>query len=142
MASLQSTIVDGAIINKEGTTPLAINPRTLRIDYSTGTTFETDMSIFVPAPFSGNGPNVFDVINADGGTYYKSFILKVTAYTVGGVSPIFDWSSINNVKWHNGNGPTLTNANPVLNDKIDIYSFSSWDDGTTWYGKVIGQNYS
>ena len=40
MASLQSTIVDGAIIHKEGTTPLAINPRTLRIDYSTGTSFE------------------------------------------------------------------------------------------------------
>ena len=130
MASLQSTTVDGAIIHKEGTA-IKNGDTGLRIDYSTGTTFEINLGTWT------NQIDVIDVQNVAGGTYYKSFILHITQNDP---STGFTWSSINNVKWPGGGAgaPTITSTN----GKKDILFFSSWDDGTTWYGKVIGQNYS
>ena len=131
MANLIDTIVEGAIIHKEGTATKHGDTE-LRIDYSTGTSFEITMG-----QFSGKDIDVFNVLNAAGGTYYKSFILHITQAS----NPAgFDWAAINNVKWPGGTAgrPIITGTNA----KKDILSFSSWDDGTTWYGKVIGQNYS
>ena len=128
MANLKSTIVDGAIIHDEGT--VAWNETTLTMDLSTGTSFEIDMVNF------SNHINVFVVTNATG-VYYKSFILQAKQKSA---APwlTFAWASIDNVKWPDMTAPTLTQAS----NKKDIYSFSSWDDGTTWYGKVLGQNFS
>ena len=136
MASLQSTTVDGAIIHKEGTT--STSGTTLTIDYSTGTSFEFDMVSVT----GGNNIDTFTVNNVTG-SYYKSFILHVIQHTTPWNTENsnfinFTWASINNVKWPSATGPTLT----TTHDKKDIYSFTSWDNGTTWYGKVIGQNYS
>ena len=136
MASLQSTIVDGAIIHKEGTA-IKNGTSVLQIDYSTGTTFEINLGTWT------NQIDTINVINVAGGTYYKSFILHVIQHTTPWNTENsnfinFTWASINNVKWPSATGPTLT----TTHDKKDIYSFTSWDDGTTWYGKVIGQNYS
>ena len=131
MASLQSTTVDGAIIHKEGTT--STSGTTLTIDYSTGTSFEFDMASVA----AGNDINTFTVNGVTGDSYYKSFILHITQ-----ASPAtgFSWAAISNVKWPGGGAgaPTITNTN----GEKDILSFSSWDDGTTWYGKVIGLKYS
>ena len=132
MASLQSTTVDGAIIHKEGTT--STSGTTLTIDYSTGTSFEFDMASVA----AGNDINTFTVNGVTGDSYYKSFILQVTQANQAPKQNITWDASISAVKWPGGSGPTLT----ATNDKTDIYSFTSWDDGTTWYGKVIGQNYS
>jgi hypothetical protein len=41
------------------------------------------------------------------------------------------------VKWPSGTGPTLTSTN----NKVDILSFLTPDNGTTWYGFVGGQNF-
>ena len=132
MASLQSTTVDGAIIHKEGTT--STSGTTLTIDYSTGTSFEFDMASVA----AGNDINTFTVNGVTGDSYYKSFILQVTQANQAPKQNITWDASISAVKWPGGSGPTLT----ATNDKKDIYSFTSWDNGTTWYGKVIGQNYS
>ena len=130
MASLQSTTVDGAIIHKEGTA-IKNGTSVLQIDYSTGTTFEINLVTWT------NQIDTINVINVAGGTYYKSFILHITQ-----ASPAtgFSWAAISNVKWPGGGAgaPTITNTN----GEKDILSFSSWDDGTTWYGKVIGLKYS
>ena len=138
MAKLANTIVDGFIIHKEGAA--TTSGTTLTIDYSTGTTFELDMETFGAGP-SGD-IDTFTVNNVTG-SYYKSFILHVIQHTTPWNTENsnfinFTWASINNVKWPSATGPTLT----TTHDKKDIYSFTSWDDGTTWYGKVIGQNYS
>ena len=128
MANLKSTIVDGALTHEEGI--VAWNGTTLTLDLSTGTSFELNMSSFT------NQIDTF-VVNGATGAYYKSFLLQTTQ-----ASPAtgFSWAAINNVKWPGGGAgaPTLTSTNL----KKDIMSFTSWDDGTTWYGKVIGQNYS
>ncbi len=129
MANLIDTIVNGPIIHKEGT--VVTSGTTLTLDYSTGISFEVDMSSYT------NNPDVFAVNGVSGDVFYKSFILQVKQKS-GTPWRTFAWSSINNVKWPGGSGPTLTQAS----NKKDIYSFTSWDNGTTWYGKVIGQNYS
>ena len=133
MAYLIDTIVEGAIIHKEGTA-IKNGTSVLQIDYSTGTTFEINLVTWT------NQIDTINVINVAGGTYYKSFILHITQ-----ASPAtgFSWASIGNVKWPGGGAgaPTITGYAGSAGKK-DILSFSSWDDGTTWYGKVIGQNYS
>lgn len=45
--------------------------------------------------------------------------------------------SLAGLKWPGGTTPTMT---ATLN-KTDIYEIRSPDGGTTWYGRVVGQNY-
>jgi len=131
MAILQETTISGSVTHKEGT--VATAGTTLTLDLSTGSSFEVDMSSFT----TGN-INTLTVLNQTSGLaneqHHRSFLLQVTQHTQ---SRNFAWSSINNVKWPGGTAPTLT----TTNDKKDIYSFTTWDNGTTWYARIIGQNY-
>ena len=128
MANLIDTIVDGPISHTEGTATKTGNSG-LTLDLSTGTSFEVNMDAYTT-----HNLDSIVVNGATGSSLFKSFLLQVTQHTQ---NRNFTWSSINNVKWPSGTGPTLT----TTNDKKDIYSFTTWDNGTTWYGKVIGQNY-
>ena len=66
--------------------------------------------------------------------YVSSFVLKLTqAYD----PKDFLWSELSAFKWIGGTAPTLT----TVNDKIDTLSFTTYDNGTTWYASVVGQNY-
>ena len=127
MAHLQETTITGSVTHKEGTVTTA--GTTLTLDLSTGSSFEVDMSSFT----TGN-IDTLTVLNKTDTNHNRSFLLQVTQHTQ---SRNFAWSSINNVKWPGGSAPTLT----TTNDKKDIYSFTTWDNGTTWYGRIIGQNY-
>ena len=62
----------------------------------------------------------------------QGFTLILTA---DGTARTITWPG--SVKWPSGTGPTLTSTN----SKVDIISFVSPDNGTTWYGFVGGQNY-
>ncbi len=128
MANLQETTLSGPVVHKEGT--VATSGTTLTLDLSTGTSFEVDMSSYT------NHINTLTVLNKTDTQHFRSFILQVTQHT-GSLN--FTWASINNVKWPGGAAgrPTLT----TTNDKKDIYSFTTWDNGTTWYARIIGQNY-
>ena len=83
----------------------------------------------------------FNITNFAGATYVTEFILNITQ---GSTARSILWGSLTGVNplWPGdegsaGSGPTIT----ATTDKIDIYKFSSWDGGTSWYGRVIGQNY-
>jgi hypothetical protein len=62
----------------------------------------------------------------------QGFTLILTA---DGTARTISWPA--SVKWPSGTGPTLTSTN----GKVDILSFVSPDNGTTWYGFVGGQNF-
>jgi predicted RecA/RadA family phage recombinase len=62
----------------------------------------------------------------------QGFTLILTA---DGTARTITWPG--SVKWPSGTGPTLTSTN----NKVDILSFVSPDNGTTWYGFIGGQNY-
>ena len=63
----------------------------------------------------------------------QAFYLKVIQ---GSTARQFSWSSFSHIKWV-GSGPTIT----ATNNAVDILSFTTFDEGTTWYGKVEGQNF-
>ena len=126
MANLQETTISGSVTHKEGT--VATAGTTLTLDLSTGSSFEVDMSSFI------NDIDTLTVLNKTDTNHNRSFLLQVTQYTA---SRTFAWGSINDVKWPGGAGPILT----TTNDKKDIYSFTTWENCTTWYARIIGQNY-
>ena len=55
---------------------------------------------------------------------------------------LFTWTSIvsngTNIDWAGGSGPDLTAGD----GSIDILSFTSYNNGTTWYGAIAGQGFS
>ena len=59
-----------------------------------------------------------------------SFILNVTVagYTI-------TWPA--SVKWANGTAPTLS----TTSGKTDIFSFFTYNGGTTWFAAIVGQNF-
>ena len=133
MANLATTTISGGLTHKEGTATLS--GTSLTVDLSTGRTFEVDLQ-----GASGNIAT-FNITNVPASTYVSEFILNVKQ---GSTARSILWGSLTGVNplWAGnggsaGSGPTIT----ATNDKIDIYKFSSWDGGTTGYGRVIGQNY-
>lgn len=57
------------------------------------------------------------------------------AFTADGTARTVTWPA--SVKWAGGTAPTLTSTN----GKIDVLSFLSTDNGTSWLGFVGGQDY-
>ena len=134
MANLLTTTISGGLIHKEGTATLS--GTSLSVDLSTGRTFEVDLE--------GSSGNIatFNITNVPASTYVSEFILNVKQ---GSTARSILWGSLTGVNplWAGDGGSAGTGPNITSTiDKIDIYKFSSWDFGTTWYGKVIGQNYS
>ena len=136
MANLLSTTISGGLSHTEGTAVLS--GASLSIDLSTGRTFEIDLEQ------STGVITTFNITNFAGATYVTEFILNVKTHVESGIPRAIYWGSLTGVNplWPGdggsaGSGPTIT----ATTDKIDIYKFSSWDGGTSWYGRVIGQNY-
>ena len=65
----------------------------------------------------------------------SSFIVKVIQ---GSTDREFLWSGLTAFKWPAATAPTLTTGN----DKVDLLSFTTYDNGTTWYGQLVGQDFS
>lgn len=64
---------------------------------------------------------------------YVSFVLDVV-----GNGSSFTWAWFTaTVKWPNGIVPSIT----TTNGKMDRYIFATYDNGTTWFGSVVGQVY-
>lgn len=57
------------------------------------------------------------------------------AFTADGTARTVTWGSA--VKWAGGAAPALTSTN----NKVDIFTFVTWDAGTTWYAFVAGQSF-
>ena len=59
----------------------------------------------------------------------------------------FTWASLTAVKWPGslGDGSLFGITAPAITsgaDKEDLFSFTTYDNGTSWYGRVIGMDYS
>ena len=101
----------------------------ITVDLSTGNYFEVDLQ-------NATGSiTTFTITEALSGTQAQTFFLKVTQ---GSTARQFDWSSVTNIKWPGSSGPTLSTGN----DAVDIFRFTTYDQGTTWNGETIGLNFS
>ena len=102
------------------------------LDLSKGQNFEITTSENITA---------FNLLNITSGTT-RAYTLKVTqgstAYTVDVDTYRIDGGSELSCNWPGGVVPTVTN----VAGKTDIYSFMTFDGGTTIFGVVGGQNFS
>ena len=84
----------------------------------------------------------FTISNPDAtANQVSNFIVKITQGTTTSTRN-FTWATVvsngTNIDWAGGAGPDITTGS----DKIDILSFTSYDNGTTWYGAIVGQEFS
>ena len=115
--------------NPSGTI-IDFNGTGLTVDLATGSFFEVDLenATEVVAGLTVSNPHA---------SHVSTFILQITQ---GSTARVINWDlveGISHVKWPGGTAPTLT----TTNDKVDSFSFTTWDNGTSWYGKIIGQNF-
>lgn len=71
------------------------------------------------------------VSNVPSSSRVASFVL---AFTMDGTPRTVDWTDIG-VRWAAGVAPTLSSTN----NKVDIFTFISYDGGSTWFGFTGGQ---
>ena len=130
MANLKGdTTFEGGLIvdSEEG----SISDSTLTINLATGNFFEVD---FINVGWPQNTIDTFTI-----SCYHASHVSSFKLVIINDApARQFDWSSLSAFKWPGGTGPTITTAQ----DKRDILQFTTWDAATTWYGKVVGQNFS
>jgi len=108
----------------------------ITVDLSTGNFFEVDLE-----GLSGN-VLTFTISNTDAtSSQVSNFVMKITQGT-STTTRNFTWSTIvsngTNIDWGGGTGPDITTGA----DKIDILSFTTYNNGTTWYGAIVGQDFS
>ena len=128
MANLASLSIDGALIKKVGTS--SVTGTTIEVDVATGNFFEINLSSGVSGAIT-----TFTTNNTNQTTgQVSNFILKVTC----SASYDFNWGSLTNFKWPAATPPTLT----ATNGAIDILSFTTYNKGVTWYGQLVGQEFS
>ena len=136
MANLLSTTIDGSITEKEGTG--TVSGTTITVDLATGNFFEIDIA-------SATGSIGAITVNNAASSGISTFILKLkqssTSYEAGvGSTNVYasfksiKWPSITGFKWENATSAVLSNTL----HKADILSFTSYDNGTTWIGNIVG----
>jgi len=101
----------------------------ITVDLSTGNYFETDLEAATDVI------DTFTITETLTGTQAQTFFLKVTQ---GSTARQIEWTSNSHIKWPGSSGPTLSTGN----DAVDIFRFTTYDQGTTWHGETIGQNFS
>ncbi len=112
----------------------AASGTTITVDLDTGNFFEADLN-------SASGNIVTFTINNINGTggYVSSFLLKVKQDSSSAIA--ITWASVvsngTNIDWAGGAGPDVT---ATLN-AVDIFSFTTYDNGTTWYAGIVGQEF-
>lgn len=108
---------------RETRTNPTISAGALTLDCSAGSVFAVSLNANITTLTLSNPP-------ASGFSY--TMILQFTA---DGTARTVTWGG--SVKWANGTAPTLTSTNT----KVDMFTLTTHDGGTTWYATVIGQNF-
>ena len=129
MANLQATNLTGSIFEKIGTS--TVNGTSVTVDLATGSYFVLDLQ------GASGDITTFTTSNVNASTPYA--ITFTTKIIQGSTARQFTWGSLSAFQWSvvdEGSGPTLSTGN----DDIDVFSFITYDNSTTWYGKVEGLN--
>lgn len=125
---------DKGITEKIGSS--TVGTTVITVDLSTGNFFEVDLE-----GLTGN-VLTFTISNTDAtSSQVSNFIMKIIQGT-STTTRNFTWSTIvsngTNIDWGGGTGPDITTGS----DKVDILSFTTYNNGTTWYGAIVGQDFS
>jgi hypothetical protein len=133
MANLLSTTLNGGTIEKSNSAGSQVSGTTVSIDISTANFFQLDLQ-----SASGNIAT-FTIAGVKSG-YVNSFVLKIITHLVSSNPDVFrqfNWASLSAFKWSGGSAPILT----TTDNAVDILSFTTYDNGTTWYGNLVGVDF-
>lgn len=108
---------------RETRTSPTISGGTLTLDCSQGSVFAVSLNANITTLSLSNPPAT---------TISYTMILQFTA---DGTARTVTWPAA--VKWANGTAPTLSSTN----GKIDLFTLTTHDGGTTWFASTVGQNY-
>lgn len=108
---------------RETMTAPAISAGTLTLDCSAGSVFNVTLNANV---------STLSITNPPVTGYSYTMLLQFTA---DGTSRTVTWPA--SVKWPAGVSPLLTSTN----GKADIFTLTTYNNGTTWYASTVGQNY-
>ena len=103
----------------------------LIVDLATGNFFEVDLEVYDTKIIQAI------TVNNTSSTHVSSFVLKISQ----GSTPMdFNWGSMTGMDpvWSAGTPPVLS----VGDNDVDILSFTTYDNGTTWYGSTVGFNFT
>ena len=132
MANLQATNLTGSVFEKIGTS--TVNGTTVTVDLATGSYFVLDLQ------GASGDITTFTTSNVNASTPYA--ITFTTKIIQGSTARQFTWGSLSAFLWsavtYPGGGPSLS----AVNDSVGVFSFITYDNSTTWYGKVEGNNIS
>lgn len=106
---------------------LSVTANAVTCDLTTGNSFEVDLE-------DATGTVTITLSNPPASGTYGECIIKVQQDTT--ANRTITWAGGSFV-WPAGTAPTMT----ASADAIDIYTFKTWDGGTTWYGSY-SQNFS
>jgi len=125
---------DKGLTEKTGTS--TVGTTVVTVDLSTGNFFIADLE-----GLSGN-VLTFTISNPNAtANQVNNFVVKIIQGTTT-TTRNFTWATVvsngTNIDWAGGAGPDITTGA----DKVDILSFTSYDNGTTWYGAIVGQEFS
>ena len=124
----ENLIVNAGVVEKIGSS--TVSGTTVTVNLATGNFFVFDLE-------SASGTiTTFSIANANTtANMLSNFIVKVIQ---GSTDREFNWGGLTAFKWPAATAPTLTTGN----NKVDILSFTTYDNGTTWYGQLVGQDFS
>ena len=118
----------------EQVSALSISANNVNVDLSQAQTFTLTVNSAI---------NQFTILNCPSGS--TSFNILVTQgstpYAVAGISTYFKNNVGGNVNVYWSGGGVKPIVTTIAN-KTDIYSFKTFDGGTSWYGVVGGQNFA
>jgi len=122
--TLNASSITGCTIEDYGLTSnsLTVSANAVACDLSTGNAFEVDLE-------AATGTVTITLSNPPASGTYGECIIKVQQDTT--ASRAITWAG-GTFAWPGGAAPTMSTAA----DAIDIYTFKTWDAGTTWYGDV------
>jgi len=123
----QNLIVGAGVVEKIGTG--SVSGTTVTVDLDTGNFFVLDLE-------TTTGDILAFTINNTNATanQLSSFVIKTIQ---GSTARQFNWINLTSFKWPAAIPPNLT----LGNNRIDLFSFTTYDNGTTWYSATIGQDF-
>lgn len=109
----------------EEDTAISISAATLNIDMSLGSSFTFTLDATI---------TTMNITNIPASGKFASFVLRMLA---NGSGQTWNWFS-STVKWPSASTPTRT----TTSGRLDVYYFHTVDGGSTWFGSVVGQNWT
>ena len=108
----------------------------ITVDLDTGSFFEVD--------FQGvSDIHSFTINNVDATPgHVSSFVLKITQGDNNPRRTRWRWDPLSAVFMWPGGNPGTNSKLSTTNDYVDIFEFTTYDNGTTWHSKILGQNVS